>query len=182
MLTALRVAKKQRGTAKAAVSAAALRISFHTERPLFPYREPDSRRAAASLAAPSRLLRLYFISDTRYDGALESTSGWSGQPVWSNALTAAQKANLLALLKLPSTATPARWWLTEFEDRWPYAVAPGDLYFHPARRPSPLARGDLAAPTHDISLLLLVTLGLATLARKRKRQESPRELAGHPAW
>jgi hypothetical protein len=32
-------------------------------------------------------------------------------------------------LKLPETEGPAQWWLTEFEDPWPYRVAPADLYF-----------------------------------------------------
>jgi hypothetical protein len=37
-------------------------------------------------------------------------------------------------LKLPKTTGPARWWLTESEDDWPYRVAPADLYF--ARDPN----------------------------------------------
>ena len=30
---------------------------------------------------------------------------------------------------LPLTTGPAEWWLTEFEDEWPYTVAPADVYF-----------------------------------------------------
>jgi hypothetical protein len=47
---------------------------------------------------------------------------------------------------------PGRWWLTEFEDRWPYASAPGDLWFSPAphnrriKRHTPPPAFDLALP------------------------------------
>src|SRR6202011_301207 len=47
-ITALKVAKDKEGSASRAVNAAALRMSFKTDRPLFPYREPDSKSAAAS--------------------------------------------------------------------------------------------------------------------------------------
>ena len=36
---------------------------------------------------------------------------------------------LLELLKLPPNTGPATWWLTEFEDPWPYQAAPADVYF-----------------------------------------------------
>ena len=32
-------------------------------------------------------------------------------------------------MKLPEATGPAEWWLTEFEDEWPYKVAPADVYF-----------------------------------------------------
>jgi hypothetical protein len=130
LLTALRISAREKGV----VRADTLRISFKTERPLFPYREPDSRHDADSVNAKSRLLRMYFISDARYQGVLGDTATWSGKPVWSGAIDSENKANLLKALKLPATSGPSSWWLTEFEDRWPYAVAPGDLYF--ARSPS----------------------------------------------
>lgn len=45
------------------------------------------------------------------------------------ALTAEQQQKTLELLKLPANTGPAEWWLTEFEDFWPYQTAPGDVYF-----------------------------------------------------
>jgi len=33
------------------------------------------------------------------------------------------------LLKLPEATGPAAWWLTEFEDRWPYKAAPRTCIF-----------------------------------------------------
>jgi hypothetical protein len=113
------------------------------------------------------LLRLYFISDARYAGTLDGMGSWSGKAVWSNELPSSEKETLLGLLKLPPSSGPARWWLTEFEDRWPYAIAPGDLYFAPARTQAPVLRWADANATHDASIgLCLALAGLVWLRKK----------------
>ena len=132
MITALKVAKDNDATkdkqAKT-VSAAALRMSFKTDRPLFPYREPDSTSAAKSLSASSRLLRIYFIAEARYRGDLTKDVAWTGKVAWSGKLADESRKKILDQLKLSDKTGPAEWWLTEFEDNWPYRVAPADLYF-----------------------------------------------------
>jgi len=169
MFTALRVAKRPKAQGDITVKADALRITFRTDRPLFPYREPDSRAAAKKIGAPPRLLRLYFISDQRYAGALDGAHAWSGKPVWSDRLPQSEKETLLRLLKLPPSSGPATWWLTEFEDRWPYGIAPGDLYFTPAHTQKPLLRWAVTrtAPA-DISLAAGLTLAGLVILRKRR--------------
>jgi hypothetical protein len=138
MITALKVAKD--GKEKKDLAAAALRLTFHTDRPLFPYREPDSGDAAKSLGAHRRLLRIYFLADARYRGKLTCEVPWTGKAAWANRLKADDRRKVLELLQLPAATGPAEWWLTEFEDHWPYRVAPDDVYF--ARDPdqSTLAR------------------------------------------
>ncbi len=168
MLTALRIVKHSESRSAAAVHSSALRITFRTERPLFPYREPESDEASKKVGAASRLLRLYFISDARYDGGLDGANSWSGKAVWSNAVAPVDKEALLRHLKLPATSGPAKWWLTEFEDRWPYRVAPGDLYFARSGLQKPIARGAFAAqgPGMDLSLPLgFAAAGLVLLRR-----------------
>lgn len=136
-ITALKVAKKDDKGAKEekngkdhkSVSAAALRMSFKTERPLFPYREPDYKSAADSLNPNGRLLRIYFLADGRYEGELTKDQKWTGTVAWAGKLDAEQRKKMLEHLKLPEKTGPAEWWLTEFEDRWPYKVAPADVYF-----------------------------------------------------
>jgi hypothetical protein len=131
-ITALKVAKEAReetGRESKTVAASSLRMSFKTDRPLFPYREPDTKRAAESLHAVRRTLRIYFIAEARYKGELTRTTPWTGRVVWSSKLNPEQRAKTLALLKLPANTGPAAWWLTEFEDNWPYRVAPADLTF-----------------------------------------------------
>ena len=39
------------------------------------------------------------------------------------------RSKVLELLRLPENRGPAECWLTEFEDHWPYRVAPADVYF-----------------------------------------------------
>jgi hypothetical protein len=39
------------------------------------------------------------------------------------------RAKLLGQLRLPITTGPVEWWLTEFEDPWPYRAAPADVTF-----------------------------------------------------
>jgi hypothetical protein len=126
--TALKIAKRAEGPDKG-VAAAALRISFKTERPLFPYREPDPKAFAEALGAKQRLLRIYFLAEARYRGELTKEVPWTGKVVWADKLNAQSRAQLLELLKLPAGTGPRAMWLTEFEDLWPYRAAPADVYF-----------------------------------------------------
>lgn len=128
-ITALKIAKDRDGKDKTTVTAGALRITFQTDRPLFPYREPDPQSPAEALGARHRLLRIYFLADARYQGQLTKEVTWTGKSAWADKLTPEQRTKTLQLLKLPETTGPKDWWLTEFEDDWPYKVAPADLYF-----------------------------------------------------
>jgi hypothetical protein len=127
-ITALKVAKDKESKDQS-VAASSLRITFKTDRPLFPYREPDSTKNAAALGAKQRLLRIYFLADARYRGDLTPDVPWTGKVAWADKLTSEQRTKVLEMLKLPETTGPEQWWLTEFEDAWPYRVAPGDVYF-----------------------------------------------------
>lgn len=149
--TAMKVAKQETGAQD--LNAAALRITFRTKRPIFPYREPDSAAAMRKLNAPARLLRIHFIADARYTGALDGGGKWTGKAVWSDDITP-HRDRLLRELKLPATTGPSKWILTEFEDRWPYAKATGDLYFSNSPDQSRLdTRSTFAPPPRDAALL-----------------------------
>jgi Uncharacterized protein conserved in bacteria (DUF2330) len=174
MITALKVVKEPADTDKAQVAASSLRISFKTDRPLFPYREPDSRDAAQALGAKQRLLRIYFVADGRYRGELTRDVAWTGRPVWSAKLKAADRKRILEALKLPLATGPAEWWLTEFEDNWPYAVAPADLYFSRDRNQQTLQRASNSQrgtpwPTDVWVYALAAALTLPTVARKLRQ-------------
>jgi hypothetical protein len=127
-ITALKVAKPKEDEKQKNVSAAALRMSFKTDRPLFPYREPDPEGSVKTLGVDKRLLRIYFLAEARYQGSLKGIS-WTGFAAWAGKVNADDRKKVLDLLKLPEKTGPADWWLTEFEDDWPYRVAPSDLYF-----------------------------------------------------
>jgi hypothetical protein len=172
MVTALKVAPE--GERQDKVSAASLRLSFKTERPLFPYREPESTAAANALGAKERLLRIFFITDSRYQGELTKDQPWTGKTAWSGKLTAQDRKTLLGHLNLPETTGPQEFWLTEFEDHWPYRVAPADLYFARASDQSPLRRPPVteyvqASGEPDVLLLAFFGGALVPLARRRRQ-------------
>jgi hypothetical protein len=172
MITALKVAKDEERTDDKSVSAAALRLTFQTDRPLFPYREPDSGDAAKTLGATHRLLRIYCIAEARYSGELTKEVGWTGQVAWADKVKAADREKALDLLKLPTSTGPAEWWLTEFEDDWAYRVAPADVYFSRAadqatvKRP-PIIQYVSTGSTPDVMGCVLVAVMVAGPALRR---------------
>lgn len=126
-ITAFKFAKK--AAADTSLATAAVRMTFETKQPVFPYREPSEDDAAKKQFA-GRLLRVFFVSDCRMDGALgEKGQKWPGQTVWANQLTAEQRGQLLQQLKLPADSLPTNWWLTEFEDHSSPRPGTDDVYF-----------------------------------------------------
>ena len=183
-ITALKVAKKKDDAPSKDVTASALRMSFKTDRPLFPYREPDPTKSAASLGASHRLLRIYFVADARYQGELTKDQPitkeevWTGRVAWAGKLSGEDRAKVLEHLRLPNTTGPAEWYLTEFEDNWPYKVAPADVYFSRSAnqydvRREPIVRyvGAKSAPDvmpFALVLAMGVMFGLTRLQNHRR--------------
>ncbi|GMV81015.1 MAG: hypothetical protein AMXMBFR7_21990 [Planctomycetota bacterium] len=175
-ITALKVVKEKGEPGEMKVEAPALRMSFRTDRPLFPYREPDSQAAAKALGEYGRLLRIFFVAEARYDGELTREQPWTGEAVWSGPLASAQRQELLEQLKLPVQTGPQEAWLTEFADRWPYAPAPADLYFAPSKDQRAFKRPPIIeyydAPESRIWPFVLgfaLALGLVAVWRRGKR-------------
>jgi hypothetical protein len=180
--TALKVsAKKPEATSKL-VEATALRLSFQTDRPLFPYREPASTEFAKELKQQNRLLRIYFVADKQYSGEITREKPWSGQVAWARGLTQAERDTVIKHLSLP-TATPSQLYLTEFEDRWPYAQAAGDVCFAASARQETVQRQPIIEyvadfPVGDASTMALAGIGLVSyLAYRGSRHRRQRDLA-----
>ncbi len=174
-MTALKVAKPKEGEDTKSLTAAALRLSFKTDRPLFPYREPDPTKAAETLGAKERLLRIYFISDKRYQGELTKETAWTGKVAWAGAIGAEERQKALGLLRLPETAGPTQWYLTEFEDNWPYRPAPADVYFSVSadqsnvRRPPIIEYTSSLWPTDVMACALAAVLLVPPVVRRVRR-------------
>jgi hypothetical protein len=171
-ITALKVAKDKETKEQKSVAASALRMTFKTDRPLFPYREPNSESPAKALGADKRLLRIYLLADGRYRGELTREVAWTGKVAWANQLKPEDRKKVLELLKLPETTGPADWWLTEFEDDWPYRVAPADVYFaraadqHAVKRPPIIEYVSAPWPTDVMVYALAAVLVLPPLVRR----------------
>jgi hypothetical protein len=74
---------KSADTATARTSA--VRMSFTTDRPFFPYREPASQRQGIDPFGLPRVLRVWFIGPERVTGRVGDAS-WTGRMFWSEAI------------------------------------------------------------------------------------------------
>ena len=99
----------------------AVRLSFTTEKPFYPYREPDDAKPTAGAKATGRKLKLFLLADVRLKATHDDPAvAWLGHTVWAGKLTAGSLAGLPE--SLGATASVAGrlnkdWYLTEYEDR-----------------------------------------------------------------
>jgi hypothetical protein len=143
-----------------------VRMSFTTDRPFYPYREPTDSQSGAA-----RELRLHILAGARLDGAPESGT-WEGRPEYAE--PAEDAGDLRGLVAgLPGAQAPG--WLTSFRDR--ARVRPrADLYFtrgaQAKLRPPPTIHSfDVPVP---IDLLVLGGIGVALLVRRARRKRAAR--------
>lgn len=178
-ITALKVAKNPEAKSQKDLRASALRMSFQTDRPLFPYREPDTQAAAKAFNAKNRLLRIYFVSDGRYEGTMTPDTPWTGKPVWAGKMSANDRKQLLAALRLPEATGSANYFLTEFEDNWPYRKAPADVTFarnkdqREFKRPPIIEYVVAPVPTDPTSYAVAGVIALPPLLRRLRRKTTP---------
>lgn len=143
----------------------AVRMSFATDRPLFPFRTPADQHGRHGL------LRVFFIGPEKVAGTL-GTAPWDARVIYARRRDDA--ARLLAGLA-PAVEAPASAWLTAFEDaRWPRA-SEGDLFFNPTGDPAPVVPPPIVR-THEVvvpveALLLAAGAGLVAwrLSRRARR-------------
>jgi hypothetical protein len=133
-ITAFKISRGD--SAPRSVEASAVRMSFKADRPFFPYREPKSTTAGAG----PRLLRVYFLADSRHEGRIGGGEAWPGRAVWSNPIDGAQRADLLQLLKLPPDTAPSALRLTEFVDGSSPRPGSDDLFFSASEDQSPIEK------------------------------------------
>ncbi len=122
-----------------------VRLSFKTDVPVYPYREPLDQQAPRK-SYPPRLFRLFVLSDARVEGKLgrgEDATGFVGKTVWSKLVGAGMVAPALAAGKFP--AMTGDWHLTEFEDMSDPRKGTDDLYFSKSLDQLPVER-----PPHEI--------------------------------
>jgi hypothetical protein len=107
-----------------------VRMSFQTDRPFYPYREPaDQRLVSPDAAPPSRFLRVFFLADARFAGTLGDKGDWPGKTAWANAIDAATFAAVSKGASLPADLAGRPWFLTEFEDTSAPRPGTDEVYF-----------------------------------------------------
>jgi hypothetical protein len=112
----------------------AIRISFHTPAPVYPYFEPED--AAGGVR---RGLRVYVVAERPMNGELEGGGAWETAAIVSSVPT-----DLPAPFReaLPGVDLPAQAWVTLFFDAADKRP-PVDLVFHPAAAQPPVRRLDV---------------------------------------
>lgn len=132
IITAFKVSKKP--DAEFDRWAKAVRMSFSTDAPFYPYREPADMRTAAGPMA--RTLRVFYLGDARMDGTLGEGNAWPGKTVWANRCddyTLKSVVNGLGLPPKDVAAIEAKsWHLTEFEDRSSPRPGTHEVFFRKA--------------------------------------------------
>lgn len=127
-----------------------VRMSFRTERPFYPYREPLT--APAPTDSSSRLLRVFVAAPWRVGGALgDGAKVWPGSTAWAGSVAPESWGVIFNRAKLTSNEPAdgvavmmprpeAGWWLTEFEDRSSPRPGTDEVYFAESPDASPVER------------------------------------------
>jgi Uncharacterized protein conserved in bacteria (DUF2330) len=138
IITAFKIARDNPDAKR--VASTAVRMTFKTEKPFYPYREPEDQRPANKNVSP-RLLRVFYLGESRVQGTFgDKDKPWPGKVVWANKVAAADREKLLEVLKLPKETAPANWHLTEFEDHSTPRPGTDDVYFGPSDDQAPVER------------------------------------------
>ena len=114
-ITAFKIDK----SADAMARTSAVKMSFRTERPFFPYREPASQRANAKYD-DVRVLRIWFLGPDRVKGVVGANAFWPGVLMWSD------RVDSVAGLTIPANTR-----LTAFNDTSSIRPGTDDLFFTP---------------------------------------------------
>ncbi len=148
------------------VATSAVRMTFSTEKPFYPYSEPIEESAPYR----RRLLRVFFVGENRYSGALGEGRAWPGQTVWAVRLQGEPLASLEGALGMPLKIQAP--WLTVFDDGSSSRPGTDDVLFFPSSVQEEFIR--TVRVGHDVSgwtclgiCLLVALFPIARLWRRR---------------
>lgn len=170
-----------------------VRMSFKTERPFFPYREPEVKLDKAKdenkprpfhfdekgerIWNDARILRVHFVSNTRMEGKL-GPADWHAKIPFADQLTDEQRKQIAKETGIAENDMPAQAWLTTFEDRASPRPGKDEVYFDPAQDQTPIRPADFIRyyEVHipiDCTLICVVLLiGLVgVIVRWRRKYE-----------
>lgn len=166
-ITAFKIDKQQDAMARSS----AVKMSFTTERPFFPYREPASQRDLQG-DDPGRILRVWFLGPERVSGTVGSTP-WNTELLWSNDPGAAWLRDFerRARLDLPDSLR-----LSAFADYVSPRPGTDDLFFDPATDqrpfvPPPEVITSVQPIPMPLDVVGVLAIGTFFVIRRRRRRE-----------
>jgi hypothetical protein len=146
------------------VGSRAVRLSFATDRPFFPYREPSD--AARPVAAR---FRLHVLAATSMDGVLgEARAPWTATVRYAGPFTE----------EPPPFARLASPWITMFEELVQVRPVAGDLYLEPTPSPRPVAAPPRVVERSwgipiELAVVAVAVAGFALVVVARRRGGGP---------
>lgn len=180
-LTAFVVATDQRDlSARYEVATRAVRMTFQTDRPFYPYREPAAEGAGASArpagAAPldpgSRFLRVHFLSTERHAATLAGAP-WSARVLFAAPLGAAG-ATGPQVVELGGLGDHLRF-STVFDDESYPRRGIDEIYFAPSTDRAEVRQPPITVREPDevlvpLDLILLVGVIVVVVVRRRRKR------------
>ena len=172
-LTAFKVADTTANDQPTTLGTSAVLMSFQTDRPYFPYREPrDQREDVPPAVSGSRYWRTFFVGTQRVSATIgDGKTAFPGKTTWSGPFEGA----FAPPIKVPSGA-----WLTAFEDNSSPRPGVDDLWFDPAPdqtpvKPPPIVIGVVKEIPIPVDLLAVGVIGAWLAVRAvRKRAAAAR--------
>ena len=142
----------------------AVRMSFATERPFFPYREPrDQRESLPPSLSAERSLRVYFVGPKRVTATIgDGSTAFPGTMPW-----AVPFAPIGVTLPVPP---PSDAWLTVFQDDASPRPGVDELWFDAAKDQSIVKPPPMTVDVKDaipIPVDLLIVLGIVGVSIRR---------------
>ncbi len=129
IITAFKMTRGERPT----FEAKSVHMTFQTDKPFYPYREPEDMRSLDGQG--SRALRVFVLSDQRYEGTLGNSGSWPAETPFANDVSDSTRwiTSHLQLGETEFSKTLERaTYLTEFEDRSFPRPGTDEVYFRPS--------------------------------------------------
>ncbi len=122
IITAFKLSKKGESEG---LSTKAVRLTFESEQPFYPYREPKAETSSAN--GGPRELKVFLLTDARYEGHVGENGSWPAKTLWSGPMNEHYLRNLAEAMDVELETLPT--WLTEFVDRSSPRRGVDELYF-----------------------------------------------------
>jgi hypothetical protein len=145
---------------------APVRMTFLTDRPFFPYREPASQRENASIA---RSLRIFFLGPERVEGKIGEGDPWPSYMMWSETID-----TNIGGIPLPHGTR-----LTRFEDTSMPRPGTDDLFFARSADqsevvPEPWVAQHVEKTNVPLDLVFAPVLVIGFFFIRRRRRQPPK--------
>lgn len=140
--------------------ASAIRLSFSTDQPFYPYREPEEmQNRPKQTGGNGRTLRLFFLADKRYAATIgKNGSDWPAETVWANPIDKTDSNAIFEKVKFDAPERSTDWYLTEFIDESDPRPGTDELYFSESADQSSVEREPIVNVIDDPYIIDIILI------------------------